>query len=211
MVVVHGLGRTAASMALLVWRLKKAGFGVVSFGYPSTSEPMEDLVERLESEIARCCPDGSETVHFVTHSMGGVLVRVYLGQRADAHRGRVVMLSPPNQGSELVDAFADSPMLRSVLGPAGSKLGTDSESIPSQLGPVRCELGIIAGDRSMNAFTSRLIPGPDDGKVSVERARAEGAADFMIVHATHTFIMNRKDVSDAVVHFLRHGRFGKVP
>lgn len=206
-VVVHGLGRTTASMAILVSRLKKAGFRVVSFGYPSTSEPMEDLVDRLQSEVARCCPTESETVHFVTHSMGGVLVRIYLDQCPGKYRGRVVMLSPPNQGSEVVDAFANSPMLRSVLGPAGLKLGTDPESIPSQLGPVQFELGIIAGDRSMNAFTSRLIPGPDDGKVSVERARADGAADFMVAHATHTFIMNRRDVSDAVVHFLRHGRF----
>jgi pimeloyl-ACP methyl ester carboxylesterase len=168
---------------------------------------MEALVERLQAEVTRCCEQEVETVHFVTHSMGGVLVRIYLNQRPHAHLGRVVMLSPPNQGSEIVDAFAASPLLRSVLGPAGLKLGTDPASIPSQLGPVRLELGIITGSRSMNALTSRLIPGPDDGKVGVDRAKVEGAADFMVVSATHTFIMNRKDVSEEVVHFLRHGRF----
>ena len=207
-IVVHGLGRTPASMTILVSRLRNAGFRVVSFGYPSTSEPMEALVDRLEAEVARCCRD-EETVHFVTHSMGGVLVRSYLSQQPQTHSGRVVMLSPPSQGSELIDAFADSPLLRSILGPAGSRLGTDSASIPSQLGPVGFRLGIIAGDRSLNPLGSWLIPGPDDGKVGVDRAKVEGAADFMVVPATHTFIMNRKDVADEVVHFLRHGRFGR--
>ncbi len=206
-VVVHGLGRTAASMALLGSRLQSAGFRVVYFGYPSTVEPMEALVERLESKVASCCGDEAETVHFVTHSMGGVLVRSYLADRPAVHRGRVVMLSPPSQGSELVDAYADSPLLRSFLGPAGVRLGTDSASLPNRLGPVRFRLGIITGDRSLNPLSSWLIPGPDDGKVAVDRAMAEGTADFLVIPATHTFIMNRGDVAEEVVHFLRHGRF----
>ena len=206
-IVVHGLGRTPASMTILVTRLRNAGFRVVSFGYPSTSEPMEDLVARLRAEIQRCCGNASETLHFVTHSMGGVLVRSYLSQQPEAHRGRVVMLSPPSQGSELVDAFADSPLRRLFLGPAGSLLGTDSAGITSRLGPVRFGLGIVTGDRSISPLGSWLIPGPDDGKVGVDRAKLDGATDFMVVPATHTFIMNRRDVAEEVVHFLREGRF----
>ena len=129
-ILVHGLGRTPASMTILATRLRDAGFRVVNFGYPSTSEEMEALVDRLESEVVRCCAGEAETVHFVTHSMGGILVWSYLDQQPEAHQGRVVMLSPPSRGSEVVDAFADSPMLRSVLGPAGSQLGTDSTAIP---------------------------------------------------------------------------------
>ncbi len=206
-IVVHGLGRTSASMTILVSRLKNAGFRVISFGYPSTSEPMEALVDRLQAEVGQCCEAEAGTVHFVTHSMGGVLVRSYLDRQPEAHEGRVVMLSPPNQGSEIIDAFADSPLLQRIVGPAGSSLGTDSAGISSQLGPVRFDLGIVTGDRSMNPLGSWLIPGPDDGKVSVDRARVEGATDFMVVPATHTFIMNRRDVAEEVVHFLRRGRF----
>ncbi len=206
-IVVHGLGRTSASMTILVSRLKNAGFRVISFGYPSTSEPMEALVDRLQAEVGRCCEAEAGTVHFVTHSMGGVLVRSYLDRQPKAHDGRVVMLSPPNQGSEIIDAFADSPLLQRIVGPAGSSLGTDSAGISSQLGPVRFGLGIVTGDRSMNPLGSWLIPGPDDGKVSVDRARVEGATDFMVVPATHTFIMNRRDVAEEVVHFLRQGHF----
>ena len=168
---------------------------------------MEALVDRLHAEVERCCGDQAEDVHFVTHSMGGLLVWSYLGQQLEAHRGRVVMLSPPSQGSELVDSFADSPLLQSLLGPAGSQLGTDSTGISSQLGPVRFALGIVTGDRSMSPLGSWLIPGPDDGKVAVNRARVDGAKDFMVVSATHTFIMNRRDVAEEVVNFLRQGRF----
>lgn len=204
---MHGLGRTPASMAILVSRLENAGFRVVNFGYPSRSEPIEALVERLDSEVGQCCNSEAETVHFVTHSMGGVLVRSYLSQRPEAHQGRVVMLSPPSQGSEIIDAFSDSDLLQSILGPAALLLGTDSAGIANQLEPVRFSLGVITGSRSLDPVGSWLIPGPDDGKVSVDRAAVEGAVDFMVLPATHTFIMNRSDVAEQVVHFLRHGRF----
>lgn len=206
-VVIHGLGRTPASMAILSTRLEREGFRVVRFGYPSTSEPMEMLVELLKAEVVRCCGAESETVHFVTHSMGGVLLRAYLAQQDQPHGGRVVMLSPPNRGSEIVDAFTRSSLLLSFLGPAGSRLGTDAEGISSQLPPIRFSLGVITGDRSLNPLGSWLIPGPDDGKVGVDRAKLDGAADFVVLPATHTFIMNRSDVAEEVAYFLRRGRF----
>ena len=207
-IVLHGLRRTPASMAILVARLEDAGDGVTSFGYSSTSEPMEALIDQLEAAVALCCADHPEDVHFVTHSMGGVLVRSYLSQQPEPHNGRVVMLSPPSQGSEIVDAFADSPRLRALfVGPAASELGTDSAGIARKLGPVRFDLGIITGDKSLSPIGSWVIPGPDDGKVAVGRANVEGSADFLVISATHTFIMNRRDVARQVVHFLQNGRF----
>ena len=194
-------------MALLSSRLRKAGYRVVTFGYPSTSEPIEVLVDSLGKALSECCSGDLDGVNFVTHSLGGVLVRSYLSDRPEAYEGRVVMLSPPSQGSEIIDAFADSPTLRSFLGPSGSRLGTDSLGIANQLGPVTFDLGIITGDRSLNPIGSWLIPGPDDGKVGVERAKLEGAADFLVLPATHTFIMNRRDVADETVYFLQRGRF----
>ena len=207
-IVLHGLRRTPASMAILVARLEDAGYGVTSFGYSSTSESMEALIDQLEAAVALCCADHPEDVHFVTHSMGGVLVRSYLSQQPEPHNGRVVMLSPPSQGSEIVDAFADSPRLRALfVGPAASELGTDSAGIARKLGPVRFDLGIITGDKSLSPIGSWVIPGPDDGKVAVGRANVEGSADFLVISATHTFIMNRRDVARQVVHFLQNGRF----
>ena len=206
-VVIHGLGRTPISMSVLEHRLAAAGYRVVRFGYPSTKQPFEALVQRLDSAITECCGAQRDSVHFVTHSMGGVLVRGYLADRPAPHRGRVVMLSPPNQGSEIIDFLGNWPRLQRLVGPAGSALGTDSAAVANRLGPVNFSLGIITGDRSLNPIGSWIIPGPDDGKVSVERARAEGATDFLVLPATHTFIMNREDVAAQTIHFLRTGRF----
>jgi len=208
-IVIHGLGRTAISMALLGDRLERGGFRVVNFGYPSRTETVEGLVNRLRQAIKECCPEDKERIHFVTHSMGGIIVRVYLAQHSPDHTGRVVMLSPPNQGSEIADTFADSPILSRLLGPAGSQLGTDSTGIAHQLGPATFKLGIITGNRSLNPFGSWMIPGSDDGTVSVDRARLEGANAFLVIPATHTFIMNRQDVSTECIHFLREGRFSE--
>ena len=206
-ILVHGLGRSSSSMKVLASRVEEAGYRVINFGYPSTSEPIEALTERLGAEVERSCGADRSGVHFVTHSMGGVLVRSYLSSQGEPHEGRVVMLSPPNQGSEIIDAFEDSSLLRELLGPAGMKLGTGEEGIAQELGPVRFTLGVITGDRSLSPLGSWLIPGPDDGKVAVDRAAVEGAVDFKVIHATHTFIMNRKDVAEEVLHFLEHGQF----
>lgn len=206
-ILVHGLGRGPASMTWLGSRLNAEGFRTVNFDYPSTTEPMEALVDSLGKVVAACCAGEQRTVHFVTHSLGGVLVRSYLSERSPRHGGRVVMLSPPSQGSELIDAFADTPLLRMTLGPSAVRLGTDSTGFANHFGPIDFRLGIIAGNLSLNPLGSWIIPGPDDGKVGVDQARVEGAADFLVMSATHTFIMNDRAVGEEVVHFLREGQF----
>lgn len=206
-VLVHGLGRTSNSLAPVALRLRSVGYDVIDFDYPSNSEPMERLVELLAAEVDSCCGASSGAVHFVTHSMGGVLVRSYLGEGSPPRGGRVVMLSPPNQGSEIIDVFGPSPLLVSLLGPAGARLGTDSTDVPRQLGPVGYPVGVIAGEGSLSRLGSWLIPGPDDGLVGVEATRVEGMTGFMVVPASHTFLMNRPDVLNAVETFLAEGHF----
>jgi hypothetical protein len=193
-------------MSLLGRRLRADGYRVVNPKF-SSAQPLESIVEQLAGVVSTCRAKGADTVHFVTHSLGGLVVRAYLAERSGAYDGRVVMLSPPNQGSEIVDAFQRSPLLISILGPVGAQLGTDPESIPSSLGPANFEVGIIAGDKSINPIGSWLIPGPSDGTVSVERTRLEGAAAFKVVPGTHTFLMNRADVAKDVIRFLSEGTF----
>lgn len=211
-VLIHGLGRTDLSMIRLEAELKEHGYGVVNVSYPSTQHSIEFLAtEELAPAVERCCVGGDKKIHFVTHSMGGIVLRYYLAEHEMENLGRVVMLSPPNQGSEVADWVAENELLQRVLGPSAEQLGTGPESVPNQLGPADFELGIIAGNRTLNPLFSRMIPGADDGKVSVERAKVEGMNDFLVVPHSHTYIMMSDDVIEQVAHFLANGEFKHDP
>jgi pimeloyl-ACP methyl ester carboxylesterase len=206
-VLLHGLGRTRRSMRRMNKALRKQGYTVVNIGYPSTREEMPELVAFLDRALHRHCTNESARIHFVTHSLGGILTRAYLAKHPDCPVGRVVMLSPPSSGSEVADRLKDFWPYRLATGPMGQQIGTGEDSLPSRLPPISFELGIITGDRTWNPLYSAMVQGVDDGKVAVSRARAEGMRDFLVVHASHTWIMQRKQVIDQVVHFLANGTF----
>ena len=209
-VLVHGLGRTSRAMRVLEKILSQQGYEVHNLDYPSRQRNIDDLVDVLHDEVTSCCVDPERKVHFVTHSLGGILVRAYLKKYSLENLGRVVMISPPNQGSEIVDVLRDLWLFQQVTGPAGLQLGTDNSSVPNTLGPVTFTLGVITGNRSLNPFSSWMIPGPDDGKVAVERAKVEGMEDFLIVPYGHTFIMRYQAVAEQTIHFLRTGHFRRA-
>src|SRR5262245_21735798 len=174
-ILLHGLCRSKQSMVRMEAELVRAGYVVWNVGYPSRSAPTASLAETVVSNaVAICQQEGAPRIHFVTHSFGGILVRSYLTQHTLPNLGRVVMLGPPNQGSELVDRFGPLWLFGIIGGSAGRELGTTSDSVPNRLGPAGFPLGVIAGNRSNNWFGSAWIPGKDDGKVSVERTRVAG-------------------------------------
>ena len=207
-VLLHGLGRSAASMRPLARQLAAAGYQVWNEGYPSRSAKVEVLAERyVGAALSACRERGAGRVHFVTHSLGGILVRQYLHAHAVSEVGRIVMLSPPNAGSEVAERLRGCAPVRWILGPAAAQLGTGADSLPRRLGAAPAECGIITGSVSLDPWFRMWLPSPHDGKVSVESARLAGMRDFVVVPAAHALIMRHGDVITEVLHFLAHGQF----
>lgn len=207
-VLLHGLARTSNSMNELEQKLIKEGYYVANIDYPSRKKQIIELSEiAVNKGLSKCVENSANPVNFVTHSLGGILVRQYYNNHAPDSIKRVVMLGPPNNGSEVVDNLKDAPGFELLNGPAGIQLGTQDKDVPKSLGPVNFELGIIAGTQSINLILSTFLPNPDDGKVSVESAKVDGMCGFVALPATHPFLMKNDQVIREVINFLEHGEF----
>lgn len=209
-VLLHGLARSAGSMTSMADYLQENGYSVCNIDYPSRHHAIETLTaDFVLPAVKDCFSEGK--INFVTHSLGGIIVRQIAAEHTDIKIGRVVMLAPPNQGSEVVDKLGNFGLFNWINGPAGQQLGTDAGALPNQLGPATFALGVIAGNRSINLILSSLIPGPDDGKVAVKRAGLKGMRDFLVVEQTHPFIMGSELVQKQTSHFLQTGAFQSQP
>jgi triacylglycerol lipase len=210
-VLLHGLARTSLSMWQMESALERAGYEVCNVSYPSRSHSVEVLArEFVAPAVARCFPDRGQPVNFVTHSLGGIIVRQLAADGQVGRLGRVVMLGPPNHGSEIVDRLGGWSLFRWINGPAGADLGSAAGSVPNRLGPAPFEAGVIAGSRSWNPALSSLLPEGNDGKVSIASARLDGMQDFLVLPVSHTFLAADRRAIGQTLAFLETGRFSRT-
>ena len=206
-ILLHGLARVSNSMGELEQKLARSGFDAVNINYPSTRYEIDVLAaDAVGRGISACLAHQPARIHFVTHSLGGILLRYYLKDNELELLGRVVMLGPPNNGSEIVDGLSPVPGF-GLLGPTGAVLGTGDASVLNELGPVDFELGVIAGTTNINPINALWIDGPNDSIVSVESTKVEGMKEHKVLPVTHTFMMRNNEVIDHTIHFLKTGSF----
>lgn len=211
-VLLHGLGRLSNSMGELETKLAPAGYAVANIRYPSRSHSIDVLAEdAIGRGLTQCRSEGAGKIHFITHSLGGILLRFYLTDNSIDDLGRVVMLGPPNQGSEIVDGLLPVPGFGFIGGPAGVALGTGEGSIIHSLGPVEFDLGVIAGSTNINPLEFLFISGPSDSIVSIESTKVRGMNAHKILPVTHTFMMRNNEVIEQAIHYLKTGSFISEP
>jgi len=207
-VLLHGISRTSRSFRKMQLAIEAAGYATLNIGYASRSKALEALAEDIHPPIERLAESLGGSVHFVCHSMGGLLAQVYLARHRPERLGRVVMLGTPNGGSEIADRLKHVGAYRAWFGPAGQQLGTQRDAtIVAMFPPVDYPVGIIAGNRSVYPITSTFLPKPHDGRVSVENTKLGGMADHIIVETSHPWLVRNELAIEQTTAFLRDGRF----
>jgi pimeloyl-ACP methyl ester carboxylesterase len=210
--LLHGISRTARSMKPLERALRAQGFAVCNLDYPSRRGSLEQLADGAAAAVARFAAGLDGPLHIVTHSMGGLVARVLIARHRPARLGRVVMLAPPNGGSEIADMLHRLFLFRWWFGPSGAQLVTRrSAALRDLLGSVNFELGVIAGNRSLYPLASVALPKPHDGRVSVAATRMAGMRDHLTLPVSHTLIMRDATAIAQTLAFLRTGRFDAPP
>jgi hypothetical protein len=193
------------------WYLNRRGYRVINARYPTHGLSVEQISDTYLAPLLQMeIPRSSAKIDFVTHSQGGIVLRQYLSNHDLPNLGRVVMLAPPNHGTEIVDHLQASRFARPFLGPGYRELGTGADSLPNRLGPVQFDCGVIAGDCSLNPLLSSMLTGPNDGKVTVASTQVDGMRDFLVLHYSHTWLMWRKNTLHQIHCFLESGRYDRT-
>lgn len=205
-VILHGIARSSSHMKPLAEYLEQHGYDVINLDYPSTKCKLQDLVKIVRAELVPKLTE-DKPVNFVGYSFGGFVIRMYIDKYHPSKLGRVVLLGTPNNGSEVADFLKDNLLFKSFYGPSGQQLTTKNDEVINLLGKVNYELGIIAGNSTIDPISSFIIDGDDDGKVSIGSTKVKGMKDFIIIPTSHTFFPSNKEVHKQVLYFLQNCKF----
>lgn len=206
-ILLHGIFRSSWSMwSMSMYLARRGGYRTLNLDYDSRDYPLEELADHIHPKIEKFMQKTEGQIHFVGHSMGGLLIRTYINRYRPQKLGRVVMIGTPNKGSEVADKLKNFWLFHKLYGPAGQQLLTDQTSFFSIFGNVNYELGIIAGNGTIDPIGSYLIGGENDGKVSVESTKLNGMKAHRVVPVSHAFLPGSGLVEKLTLEFLQTGQ-----
>jgi pimeloyl-ACP methyl ester carboxylesterase len=190
---------------------EEGGYTAVNVTYPSTRQSIADHAASLAKVVGSL--EGIEEIHFVGFSMGNIVIRHYLAdqtageadRRVDPRVKRFVMLGPPNNGSVAATSFGQNPLVQTVLGKPGQELGREWVWLEQNLGTPPCPFAIVAGGRGDDKGFNPMLPGDDDGLVTVASTRLPGASDFLLVPTLHVLLPLDPKVMRYTLSFLQNG------
>ena len=210
-ILIHGLRGNTDDMQIITDYLKEYNFETVNFVYPSKDDKIQNLAEIfLKPEVLKQIEKQPKQIHFVTHSMGGIVLRSYLVNHLteiDSILGKVIMISPPNKGSDVSEFFKKTMLYQKRYGISGQQIGYDINKQVGLSDSVSYNPGIIAGTDTQFPYFSYFIKGDDDGKISTERTKLKGMGDYIEMHFPHDTIMEQKEVAKQVLHYIENSEF----
>jgi pimeloyl-ACP methyl ester carboxylesterase len=209
-VLVHGFMDTRFHLFFMEKRLVDDGYRVINKTYPSVTMSIEECADYLARVIERGTEDidGPYELDFITHSMGGLVARCYLAKYDPPQARRLVMIATPNRGVTKAELVARLPLADRVLGPALMEMAQGPDYLCTLCGGApTVEFAVIAGGKGDGQGYSVLIPGDDDGTVSVRSAYLPGASDFLLLDHIHNLICFYDDTITNAQSFLADGAF----
>lgn len=205
-VLLHGILKSSKCMKSFEKAFLECNYKVLNIDYPSTKLDILSIVDFIKPQIIEFS-NSVDRLHFVGHSLGGLIIRTLLNQYNFTNLGRVVLIGTPNKGTKLADFFKNFWLYKKLFGPAGQQLTTNQKDIKTSLGNIKYEMGIIAGLFKYNFFTNLIIKSPSDGLVSIESTKTDGTKQHIIIPSEHLKLTKNKRVIEHTIKFIETGSF----
>lgn len=203
-VLVHGMFRTSTSMLALQRMLEQHGYQTVAFDYWSNHNRIETSAAELQQTLhARFAGHAPDELHFVAHSMGGLVCQEYLRRNDALAPSSCVYIAVPHRGAMLAELRRRWFVFRWIMGETGALQLAPADPLHQRPIPLPCPALVILGTQGPIVADSRSIDGPDDGTIGVAEASLPGATDTLALPTGHTAILTDERTLRATLRFLR--------
>lgn len=206
-ILLHGILGEKKCMKKFADFLENNGYKTLNIGYASSKYDISTICNHIHAEILDFS-NKVDKINFIGFSLGGLIIRAYLNINKPTNLNRVVMIGTPNKGSEIADYLKNYWIYKKLYGPAGQQLTTDQSNFREIFGNIYYELGVIAGESSVNFIANKIINQSNDGRVSIINTYIKGLSDHIVIKSHHRKLTSNQQVWKLSLDFLNKGKFG---